>query len=478
MSEKWSLPSLAQAKKRKQESVQFKRDDFVLEELYQDLGRHKKYIIHTYGCQANERDSETIAGLLQAMNFTKTQNDEEADLILLNTCSIRENAENKVFGQIGNLKKLKKRNPELIIGVCGCMTQEEVVVNKILKTYHQVDLIFGTHNIHRLPQLVYQASLSKERTVEVYSKEGDIIENLPSHRFGQHKAWINIMYGCDKFCTYCIVPYTRGKERSRMVEDILNEVNEVISEGYKEITLLGQNVNAYGKDLGIEDGFAYLLEKVALTGIDRIRFMTSHPWDFTNKMFEVIGRYQNIMPFIHLPLQSGNNEVLKLMGRRYTVEQYLDIYNKLKRHIPNCAFSTDIIVGFPNESEAQFVDTLKVVEYCQFDNAYTFIYSPRPGTPAAKMEDSVSETEKKARLARLNVIVSEHAYQKNVAYENRVVKVLVDGPSKRDQDVYSGYTETQKLVNFKGKNIETGAFVDVKITEAKTFFLLGEAIDV
>lgn len=476
MSEHWTLPSLKEAKKRNRTQVQFSREEYELDEKYQSLGQHKRYIIHTYGCQANERDSETIAGLLEAMGFELSTSDEEADIILLNTCTIRENAVNKVYGQIGNLKHLKQRNPELIIGICGCMTQEEVVVKTILETYHQVDLIFGTHNIHRLPQLVHQTMLSKERTVEVFSKEGDIIENLPAHRFGNYKAWINIMYGCDKFCTYCIVPYTRGKERSRLTEDILKEIEEVKADGYQEITLLGQNVNAYGKDLGIDDGFGKLLEEVAKTGIPRIRFTTSHPWDFTEKMLEVIAQYDNIMPYIHLPLQSGNNDILKLMGRRYTVEEYTEIYHKLKELMPNCAFSTDIIVGFPNETDEQFEDTLRMVDYFQFDNVYTFIFSSREGTPAARMEDNVSMETKKERLRILNEHTILHAYQKNLAYKDKVVKVLVDGLSKKNKDVYSGYTDTQKLVNFTGHNIKEGQIIDVKITEPKSYFLLGEAV--
>lgn len=476
MSQKWILPSHQEAKKRRRTEGTVSFESFTLDDKYKDIGRHRQYSIETYGCQANVRDSENIAGILEAMGFTAANSLEESDLILLNTCSIRENANNRVFSQLGELKHLKQKNPELLIGVCGCMTQEEVVVKKILKTYHQVDLIFGTHNINRLPDLLVQAVLSKERTVEVFSKEGDVIENLPSKRFGEHKAWVNIMYGCDKFCTYCIVPYTRGKERSRLINDILNEVEELIDSGYKEVTLLGQNVNAYGNDLGMEDGFSELLEKVAQKDIERIRFTTSHPWNFTNRMIEVISNYPNIMPFIHLPLQSGNNEILRLMGRRYTVDEYMNVFNKLKEAIPNCSFSTDIIVGFPNETSEQFQDTLDVVDACQFDNVYTFVFSSRPGTPAAKMIDNVSMEEKKERLAILNEKTKKYARMKNDAYKNRIVKVLVDGPSKKDPNIFSGYTETQKLVNFSGCDIRPGQIIDVKITEPKSYFLLGKAI--
>lgn len=469
----FSLPDLKQAKSRKQTEVRVDYS-FDLPEETQGLGNHKKFYLRTYGCQANFRDGETIAALLLAMGFEATDDVDEADLILLNTCAIRENAENKVFGEIGNFKHLKLKNPDLILGVCGCMPQEESVVSKILKTYHHVDLIFGTHNIHRLPILIHHAMFSKERTVEVFSKEGDVIENLPDHRFNDVKAFVNIMYGCDKFCTYCIVPYTRGKERSRLMKDILNEVDDLVAQGFQEITLLGQNVNAYGKDLAMEDGFAHLLEAVANTGIPRIRFMTSHPWDFSEAMIDVIAHHKNIMPAIHLPMQSGNDEVLKLMGRRYTIKEYTELFDNLKAKITNCAFSTDIIVGFPNETDEQFEDTMKMIEYCQFDQVYSFIYSPREHTPAAKFEDNIAMDIKKARLSRLNERIRHYAYENNVKYVDQVVEVLVEGPSKKDPSIFSGYTPQNKLVNFKGTAIEKGSMVAVKITQAKSWFLMGE----
>lgn len=475
MDELWNLPNLKQAKSRTKEEVRVDYS-FTLPEETIGLGNHKKFYLRTYGCQANFRDGETIAGILMSMGYSETTQVEEADLILLNTCAIRENAENKVFGEIGNLKHLKLKNPELIMGVCGCMAQEETVVNRILAKHDHVDLIFGTHNIHRLPILLHHATFSKEKTVEVYSKEGDIIENLPDHRFGDVKAWVNIMYGCDKFCTYCIVPYTRGKERSRSMEDILNEVKELKEKGFKEITLLGQNVNAYGNDLGMEDGFASLLEAVANLDIDRVRFMTSHPWDFTHRMVEVIAQHNNIMPAIHLPMQSGNNEVLKLMGRRYTIESYKALFDDLKANIPHCSFSTDIIVGFPNETDAQFEDTMKMIDYCKFDQVYSFIYSPRAFTPAASFDDNVDMKVKKERLARLNVKIKQYAFENNQKYLDSVVNVLVDGPSKKDKNIFSGYTPQNKLVNFTSDPIESGTFVSVKITEAKSWFLLGERV--
>ena len=357
------------------------------------------------------------------------------------------------------------------------MAQEEVVVNKILEKFPQVDLIFGTHNIHRLPVLLKQAMLEKELVLEVWSKEGDVIENLPSHRANNYKAWVNIMYGCNKFCTYCIVPYTRGKERSRELEEIIKEVEELKNSGYKEITLLGQNVNSYGKDLNNGTDFATLLEAVAKTGIDRIRFTTSHPWDFNEDMIDIIAKYDNIMPSIHLPVQSGNDDVLQLMGRRYSKESYLKLFDMIKEKIPDCTVTTDIIVGFPNETEEQFQDTLSLYNYCKYDLAYTFIYSPREGTPAAKMEDNVPLSDKEQRLYRLNELVNKYANEANQKYLGQVVKVLVEGPSKKNPDVLSGYTEHNKLINFKGDASMVGQIVDVRVTEAKTWALTGEQVE-
>lgn len=474
MRKDWIKPSLSEARRRTKEEVSFEYTLFSVDEDLKQLGVGKKYYIRTYGCQANERDGEHMAGILKEMNFQPTDQIEEADVILFNTCSIRENANNKVFGDLGNIKHLKRENPDIIIGLSGCMAQEEVVISKVLESYHQVDLIFGTHNIYRLPQLLAQAILSKERTIEVYSHQGEIIENLPSSRALSHKAWVNIIFGCDKFCTYCIVPYTRGKERSRKLEDILEEVEALKAKGYKEITLLGQNVNAYGKDLQMEDGFASLLVEVAKTGIDRLRFMTSHPWNFTDGMIKAMAEYDNIMPYLHFPLQSGNDEILKSMGRRYTQAQYLDIVSKLKQQIPNLAITTDIIVGFPNETEQQFEDTLKVYDLVQYDLAYTFIYSPREGTIAAELVDNVTLEEKKQRLYRLNEKVQFYSHQNNLKYLDTVVEVLVDGPSKKDPEIYSGYTKHNKVVNFAKGDAKVGELRNVKINEVKSWFLTGE----
>ncbi|MFP4924753.1 tRNA (N6-isopentenyl adenosine(37)-C2)-methylthiotransferase MiaB, partial [Staphylococcus pseudintermedius] len=393
-------PSLKDAKKRGKETVQYNRD-FQIDEKFRGMGKGRTFLIKTYGCQMNAHDTEVMAGILTALGYTPTEDVNTADVILLNTCAIRENAENKVFGEIGNLKHIKQERPDCLIGVCGCMSQEESVVNKILKSYQNVDMIFGTHNIHRLPQILEEAYLSKAMVVEVWSKEGDVIENLPKVRQGRIKAWVNIMYGCDKFCTYCIVPFTRGKERSRRPEDIIEEVRDLARQGYQEITLLGQNVNAYGKDIeDLEYGLGDLLADISKIDIPRVRFTTSHPWDFTDRMIEVIAEGGNIVPHIHLPVQSGNDQVLKIMGRKYTRESYLDLVARIKAAMPDVALTTDIIVGYPNETEAQFEETLSLYEAVGFEHAYTYLYSQRDGTPAAKMKDNVPTDVKKERLQR------------------------------------------------------------------------------
>lgn len=467
-------PNLKQAKKRRREDVQF-HYDFTIPPEMQEAGRGKKFLIRTYGCQMNEHDTEVMAGLFMEMGYSPTTETNEADVILLNTCAIRENAENKVFGEIGHLKPLKLEKPDLIIGVCGCMSQEEAVVNRILKKHHHIDLIFGTHNIHRLPQLLKEAQYSKEMVLEVWSKEGDVIENLPKARKGKIKAWVNIMYGCDKFCTYCIVPYTRGKERSRRPEDIIHEVRQLAAQGYQEITLLGQNVNAYGKDLlDLDFSLGDLMNEIRKIAIPRVRFTTSHPRDFDDKLIEVLAQGGNLLDHIHLPVQSGSSDILRVMARRYTREEYLTLVKKIRRSIPNVTLTTDIIVGFPNETEEQFQETLTLVEEVGFEAAYTYIYSPREGTPAAKWEDNVPMEVKRERLQRLNRVVDEHAAASMRAYEGKIVHVLVEGESKRNPDVLAGYTEKNKLVNFRGPKSVVGKIIPVRIKQAKTWSLDGE----
>ena len=469
------LPSLKEAKKRNKDKVEIERTLYNTNDA-KNMGIGKMFYLRTYGCQANVRDSETISGIMSDLGYIQTEDETKADVIIFNTCAIRKNAEDKVIGEIGNLKRLKRNNPDLMFILCGCMAQEEDVVETILKKHHHIDIIFGTHNIYKLPQFLYEASQSKERVVEVLSEMGEVIEDLPVERFGNHKAWVNIMYGCDKFCTYCIVPYTRGKERSRLIEDVINEVKDLKEAGYKEVCLLGQNVNAYGKDLNLNYDFSTLMEEVAKTNIERIRFTTSHPWDFTFEMVDIIAKYPNIMPYIHLPVQSGNSDVLKLMGRRYTREQYIALFDYIREKIPNCSITTDIIVGFPNETKEQFQDTLSLVDYCKYDGAYTFVYSPRVGTPAADMEDNISKEEKDARLQELNEHINSFANENNQKYQDMVLKVLVDGLSKKSNETYCGYSEENKLVNFKADNVNAGDIVNVKITEVHSWSLNGELI--
>lgn len=470
-------PDIKKARKRKREDVQF-HYDFSIPEDMEKIGKGKKFLIRTYGCQMNEHDTEVMAGILSEMGYESTTVTEEADIILLNTCAIRENAENKVFGEIGHLKPLKLENPDLIIGVCGCMSQEESVVDRILKKHQHIDLIFGTHNIHRLPHLVKEALFGKEMIVEVWSKEGDIIENLPKARKGKIKAWVNIMYGCDKFCTYCIVPMTRGKERSRRPQDIIQEVRHLVAQGYQEVTLLGQNVNAYGKDFeDIEYGLGDLMNDIHKIDIPRVRFTTSHPRDFDDRLIEVLAQGGNLLDHIHLPVQSGSSEILKKMNRKYTREDYLELVRKIRIAMPNATLTTDIIVGFPNETEEQFEETITLVEEVGFEAAYTFIYSPREGTPAARKKDDVPEEVKKQRLYRLNELVNKQSAASMKDYAGKKVKVLVEGESKKDPDVLAGYTEKNKLVNFKGPKSSIGKIVEVEITETKTWSLNGVMVE-
>lgn len=467
------LPDLKEARKRtnkKTETIYYENNP-----KYKNIVKNKKCYLKTYGCQMNEHDSENIKAIVSYLGYTFTDNMEEADLIILNTCSIRENANNKVFGMLGRAKHLKDTKKDLIVGLMGCMTQEEIVTNKLLKEYKWMNFVLGTHKMEQLSEIIYQSLTNNKLLINAPSIEGDILENVPVIRNSKYKAFVNIMYGCDKFCTYCIVPYTRGKQRSRNPQDILNEVKLLKENNYQEVTLLGQNVNAYGKDLKINYTMANLLEDVAKIGIPRIRFVTSHPWDFNDEMIDIIAKYDNIMPHIHLPVQSGNKDILKLMGRRYTKEDYLTLFNKLKEKIKDISITTDIIVGFPNETKSQFEDTLDIVNTCKFDSAFTFIYSKREGTPAAKMIDKISLEEKEERLQQLNELVNKYGLENNQKLIGKTVKVLVESTSDK-QDKLMGYTETNKLVNLEGPKEIIGKIVDVKITDAKTWSLDGEYI--
>ena len=467
------MPHLDQAKKRTKNEVLVR--NFEMDDKFKKIGVGKTYYVKTYGCQMNVHDSENIKAILEEMGFKENDDMEKSDLILLNTCAIRENAHNKVFGMIGRLKHLKEDRPDIITGVCGCMAQEEVVVDEILNKFKFLDFVFGTHNIDELPNILYEAMLKNKTFIDVKSIEGDIVEDIPVKRDSKYKAWVNIMYGCDKFCTYCIVPYTRGKQRSRRLKDIINEVKSLKDKGYKEVTLLGQNVNAYGKDLNADYDMSDLLEEVAKTNIERVRFVTSHPWDFTDKMIEIIGKYPNIMPYIHLPLQSGSDRILKLMGRRYTKESYLKLFDKIKKTVPNASITTDIIVGFPGENDDDFLETLDVVNKCMYDSAFTFIFSPREGTPAAKMKDDTPLSVKEERLHELNELVNKYALEANQKYLNKIVPVLLEEESDKKGKL-AGYTDTMKLVNVKAPKEMLGKIVDVKITDVKTWSMDGEIV--
>lgn len=468
------LPDYNEARsrdKREYRTVKFNIDEKLINKF-----SGKKFFLKTYGCQMNEHDSENIKALLSKMGFSEVDDYEEADLILLNTCSIRENAHNKAFGMLGRLKHLKENKKDLIIGVCGCMAQELSVVEEILSKHKYVNFVVGTHNFYDLPKIIDDSINSNKQQIEVLSREADLVEDVPVIRSNNYKAYVNIIYGCDKFCTYCIVPYTRGRERSRKKEDILKEIDELIKDGYKEVTLLGQNVNAYGKDLYDDYNLGNLLEDIALKDIPRIRFMTSHPWDFTDKMIEVIGKYDNIMPSVHLPVQSGSSRVLKLMGRRYTRESYLELFHKIKDTVKGVSISTDIIVGFPGEEEEDFEETLSLVEECKYDNAFTFIFSERKGTPACKLKDNTNLKEKEDRLQRLNKVVNKYFLENNKKLEGNILPVLVEGISDK-KNMYFGYSDTNKLINLESEDlINVGDIVDVEITSAKTWSLDGKRV--
>lgn len=470
-----SLPD-AKLQRQRNTSFSFSYDEINISETLTNYAKGKTYYIHTYGCQANYRDEEIISGILTKAGFVKAS-DENADIIILNTCAVRENAEDKVFGKIGELKAIKAKNKNAIIAICGCMVQQIHIINKILDIYKHVDLIFGTHNITDLPKLLDEIIFKRNKIVDVKSQPSLIEENLPSTRLSSFKAFVNISYGCDKFCTYCIVPYTRGKERSRKMEDILKECRELKEAGYQEVTLLGQNVNAYGKDFKDGTTFAKLLEEVAKLNIPRIRFLTSHPWDFKEEMIDVIAKYDNIMKYIHLPVQSGSSEILKLMGRRYTSDQYKQLVKLIRSKIKDVYLSTDIIVGFPNETEEQFQETLEMVKFAQYDSAFTFIYSPRNNTPAAKMTDNVTREEKSSRFKRLVAELEKSVSASSMAMVGKTFKVLVEGASEKDNSMLSGYTEGNKLVHFKGDLSLVGKIADVKIIASHTYSLIGELIN-
>lgn len=464
-------PDLCIAQDRKKVQINYIDLDLNIKPVF----KGKKYFIRTYGCQMNVHDSEEIKYYLEQLGYIHSDSLEDADIVVLNTCAIRENAKEKVFGYLGRCKHLKKIKKDLIICLCGCLMQQPSEVEEIMNKHQYVDIVIGTHNLNELPKLIMDAS--GKQNIEVYSNSDKVYENVKYNRDSKISAWINIAYGCDKFCTYCIVPYTRGRERSRKMENILEEVQYLKDNGYMEVTLLGQNVNAYGQDLGLGYDFSNLLENVAKIGIPRIRFVTSHPWNFTDRMIDIIAKYDNIMPYIHLPIQSGSDEILKKMNRRYTIAEYKKLFNTIKEKVPRVSITTDIIVGFPNETKEDFARTLDIVEFCKFDGAFTFIFSPRVGTAAALMEDKVTMEEKEERLHTLNELINKYSLESNQKYLGKEVDVLVMGPSDKGEDKVCGYTDTMKLVNIIAPENYIGKIVKVRITEAKSFSLNGEMIN-
>lgn len=469
-------PNLAQARNRQNLHVKHLRNLFVLTNSQKKLGKNKKFFVRTYGCQANERDGEIIKAILIKMGYKQVQDWHEADLAILNTCAIRQNAEDKVFGMLGQFKAFKeKKNKNFVYGICGCMPQEESAIKQIADIVKTISFIFGTHNIYELPLILENYYKYKKKVIRVFSHEGDVIEALPDYRENKYKALVNIMYGCDHFCTYCIVPYTRGTIRSRDKKDILKELRMLKKKGYKDVTLLGQNVNSYGIDLNNGYRFVNLLEDAAKIGITRIRFATSNPWNFDDKIIEVMKNNKNLMAYIHLPIQSGSEKILKAMNRGMKISKYLDIIKKIRKEIPNCVISTDLIVGFPNETAKDFKETIKLYNTVKFDNAYTFIYSPRGGTPAAVIKDRVSFATKQKRLLELNELVKKYSKWNNNKYIGKTLEVLVDGASKNNPDTLTGYAHNWKVVNFTGK-AKAGEFVKVKITSSSRFSLNGKQV--
>ncbi|MDI6602188.1 MAG: tRNA (N6-isopentenyl adenosine(37)-C2)-methylthiotransferase MiaB [Thermoanaerobacteraceae bacterium] len=446
--------------------------------IYYETGNKKKYMIFTFGCQMNEHDTEVLSGLLEEMGYEHTNSIKESDIIIFNTCSVREHAENRVLGRISQLKPLKNIKPDLILGICGCMMQEKNMSEYVLEHFPYVDLIFGTHNIHELPVLIKKAMESNSVIYDVWENNQDIVENLPMTRKDKIKAYVNIMYGCNNFCTYCIVPYVRGRERSRKPEDIINEVKVLADEGYKEITLLGQNVNSYGRGLEKKIDFADLLYMInEMNGIERIRFTTSHPKDLSDKLIYAMRDCEKVCEHIHLPVQAGSDRILKLMNRHYTKESYLLLVDKLRQNIPDIAITTDIIVGFPSETDEDFIETLDLVKKAEFDLAYTFIYSKRTGTIAAQMDNQVQDEIKHKRLDELIKLQNSISLEKNSRLKDVVVEVLVEEVSKRDINKLSGRTRTNKLVHFPGDDSLIGCLANVKITEPRAYTLIGEILE-
>lgn len=438
-------------------------------------GRRKYYHILTYGCQMNEHDSEKIGGMLTSIGYEETDDEKNADLVIFNTCLIRENAELKVFGKLGEIKGLKRNKPDMMVAVCGCMMQKEEIRQKLLKSFSFVDIIFGTNTIQELPKLIYDVEVNKKKSVDIIENTELIYENMPKQRKFKYKALVNITYGCNNFCTYCVVPYVRGREKSRLPQEIINEVKMLAEDGCKEITLLGQNVNSYGSNLCDNFTFSDLLYELnKVEGIERIRFMTSHPKDLTDDLISAIKDCDKVCNHVHLPVQAGSNDVLKRMNRHYTKEHYLTLVEKLKQEIPDVAITTDIIVGFPDETEEDFLETIDVVKKVQYDSAFTFLYSVREGTKAAEMENQVPEKTKHERFERLLNVLYPIVLERNSQCIGKSYPVLVESISKSSENYLTGRTEHFRLVHFKGNEDLIGKIVNVTITSVKTFHMEGQ----
>lgn len=444
-----------------------------VQEKSRKKGRPLTFCVNTFGCQMNARDSEKLIGILEQIGYVKKET-EDADFVIYNTCTVRENANNKVYGRLGYLHSQKKKNPDMMIGLCGCMMQEPEVVEKIRTSYRFVDLVFGTHNIYKFAELIVAAFESKGMIVDIWKDTDKIVEDLPVERKYTFKSGVNIMFGCNNFCSYCIVPYVRGRERSRDPKDILREIERLVADGVVEVMLLGQNVNSYGKNLEHPMTFAQLLEEVEkIDGLERIRFMTSHPKDLSDELIEVLGKSKKICKHLHLPLQSGSSRILKEMNRHYTKEQYLELVKKIRAAVPDIALTTDIIVGFPGETEEDFLETMEVVKEVQYDSAFTFIYSKRTGTPAATKEDQVSPEVVKDRFDRLLHVVQEIGSQKAGALQGTVQKVLIEEINAQDEHLVTGRLSNNSVVHIPGGADLIGKIVNVSLDECKGFYYLG-----
>ena len=447
-------------------------------EKAQEIGRYLTFCVTTFGCQMNARDSEKLVGVLELIGYKEEPDEEKADFVIYNTCTVRENANLRVYGRLGQLGAKKKKNPHMFIGLCGCMMQEPTVVEKIKKSYRFVDLIFGTHNIYKFAELIVTRFESERMVIDIWKDTDKIVEDLPSERKFSFKSGVNIMFGCNNFCSYCIVPYVRGRERSREPKEIIREIEQLVADGVVEVMLLGQNVNSYGKNLKEPVTFAQLLEEVEkIEGLERIRFMTSHPKDLSDELIEVMGRSKKICKHLHLPLQSGSSRILKIMNRRYDKEHYLELVDKIRAAVPDIALTTDIIVGFPGETEEDFEETMDVVRKVRYDSAFTFIYSKRTGTPAASMEEQVPEDVIKARFDRLLKEVQKISAEKAGALTGQTLPVLIEEQNEQDASLVTGRLSNNSVVHLPGTADMIGKILDVKLTECRGFYYLGERAD-